>query len=310
MSQMVSVLLLIICSGPLVAQKAAEPEKRSFSFFYGNDITGQTDQYYTNGVRFDLTMPSFSKSPFSLSWLRWQPGTTAYHTLNFRYDVYTPDLHKALNTDRPFAAVMMLGSKHQYVLAKNNMMLTSEFQLGIIGQAAGAGKLQNGLHKIMPGADWVEGWETQIRNSMGLNYIFSLDKQVHRSKYAEIIFGGTAFIGSPFAKLESRVLVRVGLMEDYFNLLQSNPQNKWRLHVYGDFRAAYNIYNATIQGGLLNSDSPYVITEIEPFVLDLQLGLAATYKVYTIKLGQHLITPEFSGATTYKWGELTITVRF
>ena len=310
MRRILPFLLLFLMAISLQAQESTQPNDRAFNFFYGNDFSGQTDQYYTNGVRFDIVMPVFAKSPFSLRWLHWRKSMVSYNTLSLRYDVFTPDLHKELFTDRPFAAVMMLGSKHQYILPENKLMLTSELQFGIIGQATGAGKLQNGLHKIMPASDSVLGWETQIRNDIALNYIFSIDKQVLRSDFAEIIIGGAAYLGSPYTKLESHVLLRMGMMEDYFNRLNSNPRNDWQAFVYGDFKAAYIVYNATLEGGPININNPYVLTEIAPFVLDIQLGIGVTYKKYTLSLGQHFITPEFSGADLYMWGELNFMVTF
>lgn len=309
MSRILAVLLFFLWIIDLQAQESDDPNNRAFKFFYANDVSGQTDQYYTNGVRFDLTMPIFAKSPFSLNWLPWKNKSAAYHTLNFQYDVFTPDLHSELYTDRPFASLMMLGSKHQYIMG-NNVMLTSELKMGIIGQATGAGKLQNGLHKILPSADSVFGWETQIRNDIVLNYMFSIDKQVHRSDYGEIILGGSAYLGSPYTKLEARVLVRTGVMEDYFNLLNTNSRRNWQVYIYGDFKAAYVAYNATLLGGPINSSNPYVLTEIVPFILDFHLGVGVAYKNCSLSLGQHLLTPEFYGADTYTWGELNFMVTF
>ena len=310
MPRLAPIILLFLLATNLQAQETASSDERAFNFFYANDVISQTDQYYTNGVRFDLVMPIFAKSPFSLSWLRWQKAATSYHTLNFRYDVFTPDLHQDLYTDRPFAAVMMLGSKHQYILPKNNLMLTSELQFGVIGQATGAGKLQNGLHKIMPHADSVVGWDTQVRNDMALNYIFTIDKQILRSNHAEIILGASAFIGSPYTKLEPHLILRFGLMEDYFNRLNSNRQNSWQAFVYGDFKAAYVAYNATLQGGPFNPHNPYVLTEIVPLMLDFHVGIGLTYKNYTFSAGHHFLTPEFYGADSHMWSEINFMVTF
>jgi hypothetical protein len=301
--------ILFLFSFDLSAQGLEANDNGAFNFHYANDVSGMTDQYYTNGVCFDLTLPIFSKSPFSLSKLNWQDGTISYHTLNFRYDVYTPDLNKELYSDRPFSAVMMLGSLHQYVLPKN-IMISSEMRIGMIGQATGAGRLQNGIHKILPGADEVVGWETQIKNDIAINYIFSVDKQVHRSEYAEIILGGTVYLGSPYTKVEPHLILRLGLMEDYFNLLNSNPQNKWQAFIYSDFKPSYVAYNAMLQGGPLNSNNVYVLTEIERFVLDIEVGFGVTYKSFTIKAGQHYITPEFVGAIAYSWGEINFMFTF
>ena len=309
MSRILPVLIFFLGTINLQAQESDSPDTRAFRFFYANDVTGQTDQYYTNGVQFDLTMPIFSKSPFSLKWLPWKNSTASYHSLNFQYDVFTPDLHSDLYTDRPFASLMMLGSKHQYIMG-NNIMLTSQLKMGIIGQATGAGRLQNGLHKIFPSADSVLGWETQIQNDIALNYIFSIDKRVHQSNNAEIILGGSAYLGSPYTKLETRVLLRMGIMEDYFNLLNTNRRNNWQAFIYGDFKAAYVAYNATLLGGPLNSQNPYVLTEITPFVLDFHFGVGVSYKNYSFSAGQHLLTPEFYGADSYTWGELNFMVTF
>ncbi len=310
MRRILSVFLTLLTATNLFAQEIENSDQRAFSFLYANDVTGSTDQYYTNGVRFDLTMPIFAQSPFSLSWLKWKNSSASYHTINLQYDVFTPDLHNDLYTDRPFAAVMMLGSKHQYIMASKQLMITSELHIGIIGQAAGAAKLQNGLHKFFDAADSVVGWETQIRNDIALNYIFTVDKQVHRSEYAEIILGASAYLGSPYTKIQSRVLLRLGLMEDYFNILNSNPSSKWQAFIFGDFSAVYVAYNATLQGGLINSDSPYVLEEIIPLHLDFKLGVGVSYKNYNVSIGQHLITPEFDGAESYSWGEIKFRVTF
>ena len=310
MREILPFLLFFQLAINLHAQELPISEGKAFNFFYANDVSGQTDKYYTNGVAFSFTLPAIAKSPFSLSWLRWQQATTSYHTIGLKYDVFTPDLNKELYSDRPFASVMMLGTRHQYVLPKNKLMLSSELQFGIIGQATGAGKLQNGLHSIMPGADSVIGWETQIRNDIALNYTFSVDKQVHRSEYAEIILGGAAYLGSPYTKIESHVLLRLGLMSDYFDMLNANQPNKWQAYIFGDLKPSYVVYNATLNGGPINPNNPYELAEIENFVLDLQVGASITYKSYTLSLGQHFITPEFSGAELYMWGELNFMITF
>ena len=127
--------LLILVTNAVKAQDLEIADQRAFTFYYANDVTGSTDKYYTNGVKLDLTMPIFAKSPFSLNWLKWKNSQSKYHTINVHYDVFTPNLHSELYTDRPFASVMMLGSRHQYVMSEKKLMITSELQMGIIGQA-------------------------------------------------------------------------------------------------------------------------------------------------------------------------------
>ena len=89
------ILLLWICSLNLLAQEAGEANERAFSFYYANDVSGQTDQYYTNGIKFELMLPFFSKSLFNLKWLESKNGTRSYHSLKLEYDVFTPNLHSS-----------------------------------------------------------------------------------------------------------------------------------------------------------------------------------------------------------------------
>ena len=102
MKQLVLIVLFILSGLLAIAQDVELENKGAFEFSYANDVTGMTDQYYTNGVGFSLTLPAFSFSPFKPFWLRHSNYSHAYHTVNFQYDVFTPDLSAELYTDRPF----------------------------------------------------------------------------------------------------------------------------------------------------------------------------------------------------------------
>lgn len=310
MIRIVTIIFVLFAGISAIAQEVPKQYDKAFEFYYSNDVSGSSDKYYTNGVGFAYTAPIFSKSPFNPGWLKKTNQTRSYHTITFTYDVFTPDLNKELYTDRPFSAVMMLGSKHQYVLANNTWRLTSEMQLGLIGQATGAGKLQNGLHEIMPGADRVEGWDTQIRNDLAVNYIFGADKQLHRSDFAEIIGSANAYLGVPYTKLETGILLRMGILEDYFDNLLDNAKREWQAYLSTGIKSSFIAYNGTLQGGLLNSNNPYVLTDIEHVVLDMHLGLNFAYRNTSLGLSQHFITPEFNGGVSHSWGDLRLIIRF
>jgi lipid A 3-O-deacylase len=310
MRRAILVLLYLLATFALQAQTNLIDNKRAFWFYYGNDVTAQKDHYYTNGVAFALTLPIFEKSPFNPIWLKRKATGNSYHTLTFQYDVFTPKLSAPLYSERPFASTMMIGSQHSYLMRKNSVRLTSSLQLGIIGQATGAGTLQNGLHELMPGADRVEGWETQIRNDLAINYMLSLEKQFHRSRYAEIIGGMHAYLGVPYTKLDFNVLLRIGLMVDYFDLFNVNNERVWQAYFFSGVRTSFVGYNATLQGGLLNSSNPYTLDSIEPIMVDLSYGIGFDYRRVSLILSQHYLTPEFDGGDSHGWGELSLVVRF
>ena len=310
MKHLLSLVLLVLAGQLTKAQHNYEANNGAFEFSYANDFTSMNDKYYTNGVRFSLTLPIFNSSPFNPRWLRKSGASSAYHTLNFQYDVFTPDLKAELFTDRPFASTMMLGSKHQYVYDQKSLRITSELKLGLIGQATGAGKLQNGLHQIMPGADNIEGWETQIRNDMAINYIFGVEKSFMPSNHLEIIAGSDLYLGLPYTKLETGIMLRLGFFENYFNYLNNNTRRNWQAYLFTGAKASVVAYNATLQGGLLNPYNPYVLDEIEHFVGNYSVGLGLSYGGTNLLFSQTFITPEFHGGDSHSWGELRLIFCF
>ena len=279
----------------------SEPTKQ-FSMFYGNDVTAQRDLYFTNGWAFEYIHPVFSKSPFNINFFKKSESFEVFHSLRLIYDVFTPDLHKELFTDRPFSAYILLGSKHQYVIHKSKLRLTSELQVGVIGEAAAAATLQNALHHIMPGADPINGWETQIKNDIAINYHFQLDKQFFRNEVAEITGGASTSLGTPYTKADLYTMLRLGFMEDYFNRLNTSSQKAWQLYIFGEVKGSYVLHNATIQGGLLNAFNIYIRNDLSPFVMDFQLGVGSVYKNFGLNFGQHFLTKEFDAGNSHSWG--------
>jgi hypothetical protein len=303
------IICLLACSISVLAQtkKDVEP-KEQFSMFYGNDVSAQKDMYYTNGWAFEYVHPIFSKSPFNINFFKKGSTITEYSSARLIYDVFTPDLHKELLTDRPFAAYVLFGSKHQYVNHTSNVSITSELQFGVIGQAAGADVLQNGLHKIMPSANRVEGWESQIKNDIAVNYIFKIEKQFFKLNWAEMVGGTTAYLGTPYTKAEVNYLVRIGMLNAYFDRLNLSSQNNWQLFLFGEIKGSYVLHNATIQGGLLNPFNTYVRSDLTPFVMDFQIGIGSVYKKYGINFGQHFLTKEFDAGNSHSWGYFLFTI--
>ena len=304
--------MLIAAGNFALAQEVdpPNPNKGAFEFSYANDVTSMNDQYYTNGVRFSLTLPVFSKSPFNPYWLKRSKYSYAYHTLNLQYDVFTPDLKAELYTDRPFAATAMLGSKHQYVYSEKDLRFTSELKIGLIGQAVGADVLQNGIHNVLPGAGPVDGWQTQIQNDLAVNYIFGVEKRVQPVEYLEFVAGSTVYLGIPYTKLEPSIQLRIGLFENYFNFLNNNAKRNWQVYLVAGARGSIVAYNATLQGGLFNQFNPYVLDQINHFVANYDIGLGLAFKNNKLIFSQTFTTPEFQGADSHSWGELRLIFGF
>lgn len=286
-----------------------EPTKQ-FSMLYGNDVTAQRDLYYTNGWAFEFVHPVFSNSPFNFNFFLNKEEIKSYHSVRLIYDVFTPNLHKRLLTDRPFSAYLLVGSKHQYVNLASNLRITSEMQLGVIGTAVGAATLQNALHELMPGADQVIGWETQIKNDIAINYHFGIDKQFFRNDFAEIIGGSSVALGTPYTKADLTTRLRLGWMDDYFNPSNYSNKQEWQVFVFGEVKGSYVVHNATIEGGVLNIFNIYTRDDLSPFLMDFQVGLGGVYKKFGLTFGQHFLTNEFEAGSSHSWGYFSFSIDF
>ena len=73
-----------------------------------------------------------------------------------------------------------------------------------------------------------------------------------------------------------------------------------------DFNAV--VYNALLQGGILNHDNIFTLrsNEVSRLVGRAQVGLHFTYKSTGIELAQHFLSPEYKGGLWHKWGRISL----
>ena len=172
------------------AAVASADDQWTANFFFENDLFGNTDRNYTNGVRASLVSPDLSdfhdeagnsyplidRLNRFLSPLHPDAPRGEMPLLNLVASVgqlmFTPADRSRTTVDpddRPYAGWLYIGLGYH---ARTNRKLNSvEFNLGVVGPAALARQTQNFFHELN-GVEKFRGWDNQLRNEPGLRLVF------------------------------------------------------------------------------------------------------------------------------------------
>lgn len=174
----------LVFSGNVHADHHTPDESWTFTFRFENDLFAGTDRNYTNGIKLSWISPDltrFRDSDVLPEWgkqiVRMLPyseaeGLQRNIVLSVGQNMYTPENIEArelIKDDRPYAG-WLYGSAAFH--NKNYRHLdTFEVQAGVVGPLSFAQESQDLVHELR-GIDKANGWDNQIRNEPGLNFIY------------------------------------------------------------------------------------------------------------------------------------------
>jgi lipid A 3-O-deacylase len=255
---------------------------KGISFLNDNDLYVSTDKdrYYTNGMSLSYRYLSKSKKEnLEKRILEWKIG----------HEMFTPfkSVVQSVNEhDRPFAAYLY-GSFGINRVYKNNKILGTTFQLGIIGPSAFGEELQDFIHDIY-GFKQAIGWKYQIKNAIALNFNIDYTEFLvkDKSNYYDISWINTANIGTVYTNIASGFYARLGFkplakiinslaFKTNINDESTNFNRDIESFLYLKSNIRYSIYDATIQGSFLNTGS-IVTKELTPLVFLFEAGIKFT----------------------------------
>ena len=279
-------------------------------FSYENDFFVATDYYYTQGISLELVSPVLSKLPSSKILITPSESHVKYG-LSVEHNGYTPTSIRSypiLYGDRPFCASLFLKF---FSIADDSLRerrLSSAFSLGVVGTAASGKWMQvtihRNLHNIEP-----YGWDNQIHNDVVLNYEVEdecklfLTKGLLLSTYANIRAG----------TLSDKAGVGITLMIGKFSSPFQSPmltRRKFRFYMYDQPLISSVGYDATLQGGVFNHTSPYIIStsDMQRLTFQNNFGAVATIGKLNLSYYQSFITKEFNTGLSHRWGGVSIAV--
>ncbi|MFV5701115.1 lipid A deacylase LpxR family protein [Flavobacterium sp. XS2P12] len=282
--------------------------KHYFRYHYDNDYFTATDYFYTQGANFELVSPKLIQNPINKLFKQLKNGEQHYG-LALEQMGFTPTSLKSdkiLYNDRPFAAAVMLKSFLVSTNATHKTKLSSILSIGILGPYAFGKEIQTEIHKWI--SDEVpHGWQHQIKNDVILNYEIAHEKQLYRFDNLFALNSNAKLrLGTMNTNISGGLTTTFGKINSPFTSLK----NKNGFQIYAYLQAFVTIigYDASLQGGLINQKSAYIITSqnINRFTFQKNFGIVMQYKAIYLEYSRSELSKEFETGKPHKWGGFRI----
>ena len=212
--------------------------------------------------------------------------------------------------DRPFAAAIMLKSFKIATDTISKSRLVSSLNLGLIGPGAFGKEMQVAIHQAT-GNVIPQGWQNQIKNDAVVNYEINYEKQLLRyGNFFAIQSNTNVKLGTLFMNASVGVNTTLGIINSPFTSVKN--KNKFQVYLYTQPLFTVVGYDATLQGGLFNSKSPYTIasSDVERFTAQINYGLVLQTRTLFFEYSRSEITREFASGSHAKWGGIKFGFKF
>ena len=282
---------------------------------FDNDIWNNTDYYYTNGLAIELITPLAKNSPINKILLGTKSTDIELNGFSIRQNMYTPtnpDVTEILNNDRPFSAFLTVGQFRETYNFEKKLHIKSALDIGVLGPASMGGTIQTGLHTEEP-----VGWKNQIQNSFVVNYFIEVEKGILQTQNFEFNLRGSTNVGSLFNKAGGGFSLRVGRFIPVFqgpikSMAKAGKNSPLQFWFFAKGNTDFVLYNATLQGGLFTTKSPYTISgnELNRLIFQASAGIAVYSGSFGIELENFYLSPEFKGGRSFGWGRIKLVAMF
>jgi len=272
---------IVLCHTRLQAQHLAKPTfKNDFSIISENDgyALANRDGYYTNGIylRFSHASKQPKEGPLIKKIWKYELGQQMYTPYSGAYKLLK-------NFDRPFAGYLYAKVTNSSFYANHLWELSTA--VGLIGQSSMAAATQIGFHKMMKGYI-PKGWNTQIESgptvNLGVQYVKPLLAKPYKN-FVDVHAIGQVNIGTVFTNASVSMATRIGLMEPmhqsafWGSRLHNGTKEsyKHRTEIFLSIQPTvqYQLYDATIQGSLIDKNKDAIVSDINPLVFQCNIGL-------------------------------------
>lgn len=307
--------LLLSCSSVSLAQLTDNSStfrkinhNSYFRFHYDNDFFTKSDEYYTQGITLEYVHPSIQR--FVLSKLLWRPWkSTVQSGISLNLIAYTPTSilsDTILNKERPFDANISLKIFMIQADEAGRQQVSTALSIGILGPAALGNEIQTGIHRWLKNP-LPHGWQFQIKNDIILNYQLNYEKQLLADAGNFLLNAATE---TRLGTLNDKLAGGINFMAGRFNK-RFKPVNyadrKTEYYFFAQTRLNFVGYDASLQGGVFNRNSPYTIAakDITRVTFQADAGVILNLKKFYLAYTQSFLTKEFQSGRTHRWGGIT-----
>ncbi len=318
------------------AQSALPPADNGsiYTIRLENDVTGDTDEYYTGGEQLGWTGPTGLVPGFIAN-----AGHALFGAGNQRLSIdisqqiFTPSdtqLNPPDPNDRPYAATLLLTGQ----LIQDTELYRTRLgvQAGVLGPDAGGEIVQNDFHSII-GNTSNKGWDFQLDNRPVLNFFIDRTYRLPLVNLVSLPFLNTApvgidvlpdltgFVGSEeiYAQVGAVVRIGQGLQDDFGagKIMPGltggdayTPDSGFTWYAFAGVDGQAVAYNTLLEGNSFSSSGPSV--DKVPFVGEFELGLAVIYHGVRVTFSQTWQSHEFitQEGGWFDYGSVAVSARF
>jgi lipid A 3-O-deacylase len=318
MNRFLLIILLVFTSAPLLAQSKIHRQEINIITDNDNYDLELTDRYYSNGFIIQYNRVA-SRTPAGIikKINRFELGHKVYNPVTNRRSTE----NVLANMDRPFAG-WFYGSYGSTLFTKKNNIIEYTFNAGIMGPSALGAEIQQGWHQFI-GLYRVYGWEYQLNNSIGLNTSAAYYHTIVPAAPGQGLtmhLVSKAELGTIFSNASAGVLLKTGWLNTdekqsgyWMGNLGADEKtfNRKEFIVFLEPLVQYQVYNATVQGGLFTNDKGPYHTGIQSLVFQAKAGFMITgnnvgfrfYQTFRTKEGSRMMKGEH-------WGTIGLSFRF
>lgn len=313
----------LLWSWPALAEESdpgqlPDDERPVWTLTLENDLTNDTDRYFTNGIRLTRTSPIGDVPSSVVDAARPLIGTigSVRWTVGIGQNMYTPadiTLAEPELDDQPYAGWLYgtVGVLNDLATGEGRRTQTSvQLSLGVVGPAAMGEEAQKLVHKIIHSPE-PQGWDHQLHNEPAV--LLTLERRwvvpsepVLGNLRGDVSPHVGAALGNVFTHASAGLTLRFGEPprfdygpprlqphtpgSEYFAPSQPDDAFAWYLFAGAEGRAvAHNIF---LDGNTFR-DSPSVDKEL--LVADLSAGVVMSFGDVRLSYVQVLRTKEFEG---------------
>lgn len=277
---------------------------------YENDYFAAADFYYTQGMSVEVVSPQMRRFP--LCRLLVLPARyPKRYGIALEHNGYTPTniaLPELPKGDRPYAACAFFKTSAVAIDSVRHQRFSASLSTGVIGPAAGGSEMQTEIHKLLPNNTVPQGWHNQVQNDVIINYQFGYEKQLVRYRDN---FSLDADLMARAGTFSDKVAAGVTLMGGRFSSpfrAGSKTKRLFSFYIYEHADVSAVAYDATMEGGIFNRSSIYVINprDLTRVVLHNRFGAVISYKRIYVEYFQTYLSNEFQTGRYHVWGGLQI----
>lgn len=321
----------------------AESDRGTLSLHFENDLFGNTDANYTNGLKVSWISPDLTRykdSPQLPRWSHWwidklpfihRPGLQRNVVFSLGQSIFTPEdivSSTIVEDDRPYAGWLYFGTGFHN---KNATWLdTMELQFGVIGEASLAEEAQDLVHRVRD-IERAQGWQHQLETEPGIAIIYERKWRAYRRAKSngfgfDLVthLGGSLGNVYTYANVGGEMRAGWNVPQDFGSSLirPGGDTNAPLVNAVGEHREGADFglhFFAALDGravlrdifldGNTFQDSHSV--DKRHFVADFSAGASLVYGRYKLSFARAMRTREFHGqASNHRFGSVTLSVTF